>query len=218
MKNQLSTLTWTSRTAFSVLILGLGALVLGDPYVGERVTMNVMELALIVQSESDHISVHELADWIIEDKADYRLIDVRSESEYLAYHIPGSENISISELATANIERNEKIIVYSEGGIHAAQAWMLLAARGYKQSYVLTGGLEEWRNSILFPNLHVGQSAVLGDSIARVQAVCEFFGGSIQSDQPSPDSTPDAPQVHLPKSSSGQTLKGATVKKKKEGC
>jgi hypothetical protein len=53
-------------------------------YLRGAVTLNTRELADIVESEVDHITVDELADWITQDRADYRLIDVRDPESYAA--------------------------------------------------------------------------------------------------------------------------------------
>jgi len=219
MKNPFANLKWTQKTAGIVFLLGVGALFLGNPYKGERVTMNMQDLALMVQDKSDHVTVQELADWLIQGKADFRLIDVRTADEYSEYHIPNAENISITDLTTVDILRNEKIIAYSEGGIHAAQAWMMLAARGFKKSYILFGGLEEWKSAILFPQFPDNPLASQTDSLAKIKAVCAYFGGSVQPQSAGSDlaaSTP-TPKLKLPTSTSAAP-KAAGFKKKKEGC
>ncbi len=217
MKNPLANLRWTQKAAAVTLLLGVGALLLGNPYKGERVTMNIQDLAVMVQDKSDHVTVQELADWQIQGKADYRLIDVRTPEEYNEYHIPNAENISITDLVTADIQRNEKVIIYSEGGIHAAQAWMLLAARGFKKSYILFGGLEEWKSAILFPQFPDNPLASQADSLAKVKAVCAYFGGSVQSQSATSDVAVQTPKLTLP-TTSGTAPKAAGGKKKKEGC
>ncbi|MBL0060804.1 MAG: rhodanese-like domain-containing protein [bacterium] len=98
MKNPFANLTWTQKAAGITLLLGVGALFLGNPYKGERVTMNMQDLALMVQDKSDHVTVQELADWLIQGKVDFHLIDVRTAEEYNEYHIPNAENISITDL------------------------------------------------------------------------------------------------------------------------
>ena len=56
----------------------LGAIaVFASPQRGNVVTLDTRELALIVDGKLDHVSADELADWIIQGRADYRLIDVR---------------------------------------------------------------------------------------------------------------------------------------------
>jgi rhodanese-related sulfurtransferase len=212
---------WTQKAALITFVLGAGALLLGSPYRGARASLELKELGLIVQNTTDHVTVQELADWIIQGRADYRLIDVRSEAEYNDYHIPSAENIQVADLATAEIGRNEKFVLYSQGGIHAAQAWMMLAARGFKHSYILFGGLEEWKDEILFPKLPENPTAAQADSVAKVKSVCAHFGGSAQTGAAGAEvaETKAAPKLQMPSgSASGGAAKAAGVKKKKEGC
>lgn len=219
MKNTLRNLRWNHKLGLVAFLLGLGALLFGSPYKGSHVSMNMQELSLIVQNKTDHITVQTLADWIIQGKSDFRVIDVRAPEEFAAYHIPGSENIEVTDLATADMNRNEKIVVYSEGGIHAAQAWMMLAGRGYKHSYILFGGLEEWKAAILFPRLPDNPTVAERDSVEKIKAACSFFGGSIQSGElaASETKTPSVPKLQLPASTSAAP-KASGGKKKKEGC
>ncbi|MBL7995213.1 rhodanese-like domain-containing protein, partial [bacterium] len=132
MKKIWSDLSLNYRLASIALLLGFIGLFAGSPYHGSRTTINSKELGLIVDNEVDHVKVEELADWIIQGKADFRLLDLRSEKEFNEYRIPLSENVKTSSLEKYPLLRNEKIILYSDGGIHSAQAWFLLKARGYK--------------------------------------------------------------------------------------
>ncbi|MBI5060408.1 rhodanese-like domain-containing protein [candidate division KSB1 bacterium] len=220
MMKLLSGWTWTQKCALIALALGVGAVLPGSPYRGTRVSLDMKELGLIVQNETDHISAPELADWIIQGRADYRLIDVRSDAEYNEYHIQGAESIPVGELATAELGRNEKLVLYSEGGIHAAQAWMLLAGRGFKHSYMLTGGLDEWKDRILFPRLPESPLPAQRDSLARVKSVCAFFGGTPQSGA-AEDALTDSkrvPKLQIPTGGTGTPKAAGGKKKKKEGC
>ncbi len=144
---------WTLKSRLAVLALALGLVALfGGPRDGGTVTLNAAELAAIVESEVDHVTVDELADWIIQGRNDYRLLDVRDPAAYAEYHIPTAESVQITELADYPLLRNEKIVLYSDGGTHSAQAWFLLKARGYGGVYMLLYGLEEWKQRILFPS------------------------------------------------------------------
>ena len=126
MRLSLKQINRNTKIGLLVCLLGLIAAFAGSPYQGSRVTIDTQELADIVQREVDHVGAVELADWIIKGKADYRLIDLRTPDEYDQYHIPSAENVLLADLPTYGLERNEKIILYSEGGIHSAQAWFLL--------------------------------------------------------------------------------------------
>ncbi len=206
------------KLAALLLLLGFLALFAGDPYGGGKTTVDAKELALIVEKQVDHVSVDELADWIIQGRADYRLIDLRSEAEYNQYHIPTAERISLPDLPNAGLMRNEKIVLYSEGGIHSAQAWFLLRSKGYKAVYMLMGGLDEWKERILFPR--PPQQPTPAEELEwqkRVQ-VSRWFGGEPQTEASESvvKAAPALPTPALP--AAGGKTERPQAKKKKEGC
>ena len=82
MRNWMSTLTLNQKLALGAVVLGAVAL-FATPYPGSSVTLDAKELALAVAKEADHVEAPELAAWIIESRADYRLIDLRSEAEFV---------------------------------------------------------------------------------------------------------------------------------------
>jgi hypothetical protein len=218
MKNPLTNLNWKQRIALLALVLGLIALFAGNPYRGGHVTLDIKELALMVQNERDHVSVEQLADWIIQGRSGYRLLDLRSEKEFDEYHVPSAESVPLSSLSDYPIQRNEKIILYSEGGIHASQAWFLLAAKGYKHVYLLTGGLDEWREKILFPAIPENATAEQQAQFTKLKEVSRFFGGTPQTGAASGQTAvkKEMPKMPMPSASAPPVPSGG--KKKKEGC
>lgn len=215
MKN----LTLNKKLAFIAIGLAFIGLFLGNPYKGNLVSMNTTELGMIVEGKVDHVTVQDLADWIIQAKMDFKLIDLRTEQEYNEYHIPNSENINIAALEKTSIPKTEKIVLYSEGGIHSAQAWMLLKAKGYKGVYILFGGLEDWKDQILFPKLSETATPEQIAKFEKTKEVSKFFGGT-----PSVGGTADVktetPKMEMPKldNQSGNKAPDGAPKKKKEGC
>lgn len=169
---------WTisHKLALLALVLGVFAL-LGTAEKSGTVQLDTQELARIVEGEVDHVDVEELADWIVQGRSDYRLLDVRASEEYARYHIPTAENVRLVELRDYPLYRNEKIVIYSDGGIHAAQAWFLLQAHGYVSSYILLGGLELWKDEVLFPALAEGADASARAAFEKRRSVSVFFGG-----------------------------------------
>jgi rhodanese-related sulfurtransferase len=207
------------KLAAIAIFLGLTAFIISDPFDNAHAKINVKELALIVQNEVDHVNVDELADWIIKSKTDYRLVDIRTEKEFNEYNIPGSENIPITSLFDGQLARNEKIILYSEGGIHSAQAWFLLKAKDFRNVYMLRGGLEEWKDKILFPKLGVNASDDENARFEIASAISRYFGGTPQivsgnEITVSVEIPKVAPKIQTPTGSAAGTAK----KKKREGC
>jgi rhodanese-related sulfurtransferase len=214
MKN----LSLNKKLAGIAVILGFLALFLGNPYKGSHYNINSQELALITGNAVDHVKVEELADWIIQGKSDFRLIDLRTEKEFTEYHIPGAENIPMQTLDKANLQKNEKIILYSEGGIHSAQGWMVLRAKDYKGVYILFGGLEEWNEKILFPKIPENPTPEQLLAFDKIKEVSKFFGGTSKTG--SSAEIKETPKVQAPKLETPSTTPGTTSepKKKKEGC
>lgn len=218
MKVRVPSLTPNQKLALLAGLFGFLALFAGSPYTGNTATINVKELAVMVQRETDHVTVDELADWIIKGKADYRLIDLRSPNEFEEYHIPGAENSSIATLPDVGFLRNEKIVLYSEGGTHAAQAWFLLKALGYKNVYILKDGLAEWKDRILFPSLAENASTEENAAFEKRKEMSKYFGGSPQLGGTTASSAPQIvmPKLEMPSVPAAPSV--ATKKKKKEGC
>ena len=227
MRGWISRLTLNQQLAVAAVVLGAVAL-FAAPYPGTKVTLDAKELALVVGTEADHVEAPELAAWIIENRADYRLIDLRSEAEFAQYHIPTAQNVPLNVLTDSGLLRQEKLVLYSEGGIHSAQAWMLLRAQGYKSVYMLKGGLDEWKDQVLFPAVADNPTPTERARDERLKSISAFFGGQPRSaaavaagaaSTPAMATpvAPASPAVVAPPSPAGGA-KPAAAKKKKEGC
>ncbi|RCK77542.1 MAG: hypothetical protein IGBAC_1851 [Ignavibacteriae bacterium] len=217
MKSFISKLNIKQKLAAVALLLGIIAIFAGNPYKDAYAKIDTKEIALIIQKELDHITAEELADWIIQGKSDYRLIDLRSEKEFEEYHIPTAENIQLTMLSDYTFLPAEKIILYSEGGIHSAQAWFLLVAKGYRNAYMLKGGLEEWKDKILFPTISQNPSPDEVKHFEKIKEVSKYFGGSPQTGKEENVTIKQTlPKLEMPKQVTPQV--GTQKKKKKEGC
>jgi len=227
MPGWISRLTLNQKLALGAVALGAAAL-FAAPYPGSTVTLDTKELALVIGTEADHVEAPELAAWIIESRADYRLIDLRTEGEFAQYHIPTAVNVPMNVLTDAGLGRQEKLVLYSEGGIHSAQAWMLLRAQGYKSVYMLKGGLDEWKDQVVFPVIADNPTPEQRARDERLKSISAFFGGQPRSataaaagaaGTPAMETAavPVSPKVVGPPSPAGG-VKPTAAKKKKEGC
>ena len=217
MKELMKKSTMNQRMAAIAMILGVFALFAGDPYRGRIATIDAKELALVVHNEVDHITPANVADWIIAGRADYRLVDMRKAEEYATYHIPGAENISLAELTDDRFLRDEKIVLYSDRGIHAAQGWFLMRSQDFRGAYILLGGLEAWKNEVLFPSLPATATDAEQIDFAKKREVSAYFGGSPRTGGANASGQAFvAPNIEMPvpvvPPASG------AKKKKKEGC
>lgn len=219
MKKHFSELSLEKKLGLIALTLGFLALFGANPYERTFTSLNTKEIAYASESRNSKIDVLELAGWLIQGKADYKLIDVRSENSFNEYHIPEAQNFSVLALQNSPLQKNEKIILYSDNEMEAAQAWFLLKSKGYKAVYILSGGLDSWKNRILFPKASANASADEQANYEKIKEISKHFGGVPQS--VSEESTPKTP-VQLPKlqapASSNNQAGAAAPRKRKEGC
>jgi rhodanese-related sulfurtransferase len=209
-------LTLNQKLAAAAVAMGIVALG-ADPHGGPRVMLDTKELALRASRDLDRTSVLELADWIVQGRADYRLIDVRDETAFAEYHIPTAEPVPMSALMEYPLLRNEKIVIYGDD-VRSAQGWFLLKATGFKAVYILDGGIDAWRDGVLFPVFSADPTPFQRARDEKLAGLSLFFGGQPQSghvgDRPR---VPRAPEMKL-SAPVAVPVGQAARKKKKEGC
>jgi rhodanese-related sulfurtransferase len=182
--------TLNAALGVAALAAGLLAALGGSATPGSDGSLDVMEVATDIEQERDRISALELARWIRDARPNFRLIDLRSGDDFDAFHIPGAERMSVSEVVRAPW-KDETVVLYGSDGTRAAQTRVLLRARGVRDSYYLRGGAMEWARTIAAPTLPANPAP---DEAARWREVADmsrWFGGTPrQSDSllPTPDS------------------------------
>ena len=188
------------KLVIAALICVILLILVGEPHDRSTISIDPKELAYLVQNELDHVPALTLAQWIAVDKKKIRLLDVRDKSEYDTYHIPPAENTSLISIADAHFDRNDTIVLYSQGGVHAAQALFILWARGYKHSFMLKGGLNEWNDDVLSPKLSGPATGHARDSLDAVARLSKYFGGAPTAAPPRTKSLPTLPPKEREKS------------------
>ena len=147
-------------------------------------TGTAARLAKSIAAEQDHVSVAELSDWVIKDQRDYELVDIRDIADYDAGHIQDAQHIPLAALmsdeALAALPRGRKIVVYSNGTAHAAQAALLLRLVD-RDAYALLGGFNYWQAYLKDPD-SAGVAQMDPVQRAEYQAVSCFFEGDYLAD------------------------------------
>jgi len=94
------------------------------------------------------ISVQELAK-MRKEKIPHQLIDVREAYEFKFCHIDGLL-IPLDEIESrsAEVNRNQKVVVQCRSGQRSATAIALLEQQGFTNLYNLTGGILAWSDEI----------------------------------------------------------------------
>ncbi|MCX6170455.1 MAG: rhodanese-like domain-containing protein [Ignavibacteriales bacterium] len=222
MKEWFMKLSRSKKLAMAAAFLGIIALFIANPTDDNKIYVNAKEMALSTVKDQDKIDVMTLADWLIKEKSDFTLVDLRNEKEYSEYNIPTSVNIRMEDLLGSGLMRNQTILLYGIDDISAAQAWFVLKSSNYKGVYILSGGLNEWKNQILFPKLALNATPEQTAAFEKAKQISAYFGGTPQlataeqtTSAASPTIKPTTPV--LPKLST-PAVGGKAVKKKKEGC
>jgi rhodanese-related sulfurtransferase len=136
-------------------LLGVLALFAGSPYRARPVV---------------DVTAVELAEWLRDRKPDLRIIDVRTEEQFDAYHLPRAERMDVDSLAATPFKPEETIVLVS-GDERAAQAF------GNRQVYVLRGGLHEWIDDVMNPTIAADASPAARAAFQRASVVSRYFGG-----------------------------------------
>jgi rhodanese-related sulfurtransferase len=212
--------TTNQRLAAIAVLLGVGALFSTTT---ARASLDPRELAVAIASGTNRVQPRDLADRILEGRSDYRLIDLRDTAAFAAYHIPGAENLPLTSLADPGIGHTETVLLYSEDGSRAAEAWVLLRAQRYQAVYVLDRGLDGWKQDVLFPALKESPAnQAERQANERLRQVSIHFGGAprMGGEQGAASATPAMtvamPKIEAPVLPAGERKPAA--KKKKEGC
>ena len=145
----------------------------------------------------DRVSVEQLAEWLIEERGDFVLIDVRSQDEHAQATIRDARNIPLAELVTsetiASLPADRKVVVYSNGSENAAKAVTMLRLAGL-DAHLVTGGYNAWHQRILNPDIPAEE--LDGESLqvsAQRSYACYFVGdreGGAERAEPRPFEPP----------------------------
>ena len=143
-----------------------------------QASAQVASLAGVIAREEDHVDALQLARWIKDGKPGLRVIDLRDRIDTGTYVIPGAELVALGDLATISIGAGDFLVLYSDGGAHAAQGWVLLQMRGIRNARVLKDGMAAWEDDVLEPVLPTGSDEASRAADARTRELSLWFGGT----------------------------------------
>ncbi|HLP74624.1 MAG TPA: rhodanese-like domain-containing protein [Bacteroidales bacterium] len=145
------------RNILALFLVPMGLVIAAVPQNKTRqFRLSADELLTEVNTRTQYIDAESVADMVVKKDPSLQLIDVRSKDEFEAYSLPGSINIPLNDLLSEEYSDilNQDIkmnIFYSNSTLAANQAWMVTRQLGYKNNFVLEGGLNYWFEAILNP-------------------------------------------------------------------
>ena len=159
------------------LLLGLLAALAGTPDEATSDSSDVDVNAILAGRRVEMIDARTLAEWIMENRHDYPLLDLRPQKDYERYHIPFA--VGVRQWITENTggEIEEPMVVYAQGALLPGDSTGHPASQDGDLIYVLRGGLEEWKKTVLFPDLS-DIDRLAEEDVERIRRVSLFFGGN----------------------------------------
>ncbi len=165
------------QLAIIASLLAVLAAIVGNPYRGQTKPDEMHDAVTLDSTLVKYVDALQLAGWIMEKKDDFNLIDLRSAKEFDEYHIPYAQNIIQDSLIQDVLDGNEKIVVCTQDEKLSKEAWSILKVKSGEELYFLKGGMSQWMQEILFPNLTQSDSNDKAQ-IETLKRISLYFGGS----------------------------------------
>lgn len=137
-----------------MLVLAIGTLMIKKTNEPNQIEPQQLLYELIQPTR--YVSTDQVAKMIISNDPSLEIIDVRSPEEFQQYSLPGAINIPIDSLVASNSLMyfgipGTKVVFVSNDDIKADQSWVLTKRLGFKSTYVMKGGLNQWMETIIQP-------------------------------------------------------------------
>lgn len=210
---------------FALVLAGLGvaALFAGNPYRPATARVDARELALEAGAATEQVTPVQLADLLIAGRNDFLLIDVRDAADFAAYHLPGAINVPLATLTADVAARSDRLLLCSDSDLRSAQAWFLLRSLDFRAVHLLAGGVQAWKDQVLFPPAPpAGATPAEQVEFARRAAIAAHFGGAPRTGSagvsPSAPAAPELPKLAPPPPPAPEGAAPAPARKKREGC
>jgi rhodanese-related sulfurtransferase/rubrerythrin len=95
----------------------------------------------------------------------FTLLDVRQPEEYEIRHIPGAKLIPVADIGSRidELDADKPTIVYCAIGGRSRVAAQMLAGKGFKEVYNLSGGIKAWESGAAFGSEDLGMNLFSGN-------------------------------------------------------
>jgi len=205
------------RILLALFIIPLGLIIAAVPSnTTHPYKLSATQMLAEATSSSQFLSPDAVADQIIQKDPNLQLIDVRTPDEFLKFNLPGAINIPLSDLLSEEfkdlLDQDIKMnVFYSNGTLQANEAWMITTQLGYKNNYVLQGGLNYWAETIMNPGTPASTSP--DEEMAKYdfrKGASMALGGSVSGSMANSPADTKAPPKPI--------IKKETKKKVQGGC
>jgi rhodanese-related sulfurtransferase len=194
-------ITLSPRMTLTAVLLLLGVIIAAVPKnTTTPYKLSATQILDELKSGTQYLEPEQVAQMLVEKDPYLQLIDIRSLNEYEKFSLQGAVNIPLVNLLSPDFvgtfdQDTRMNVFYGNGTTQANEAWMLLRQLGYKNIYVLRGGLNYWAEAILNPSAPPSTSS--NDDLARYDfrrgAGQALGGGKMSSAQSAPGTKAKVP-------------------------
>ncbi len=187
MKN----ITLSPRMVITAVLLSLGLIIAAVPKnTTKPYKLTAAQILDEIKSGTQYLEPEQVAQMLVEKDPYLQLIDIRPQNEFEKFSLPGAISIPVDNLLSPDqaevFDQDVRLnVFYGNGTTQANEAWMLLRQLGYKNIYVLRGGLNYWAEAILNPTAPPSTSP--NDDLARYDfrmgASQALGGGALSSSE-----------------------------------
>lgn len=144
-----------TREKFSVLLLLLGLVLAILPLRATRsLSGNPRDILHESLNENSALTPDQVARLIVNEDSALLLIDLRPAAEFSQFTIPGAINIPYEEMLKKDPQTylgsgDFKNVFFSNGDLKSGYAVVIAGGLGYKNCYLMKGGMNEWFSTIM---------------------------------------------------------------------
>lgn len=186
-----------AAVVFLAVVLALAATMVRGVGAGP---VNAPAIVQTIVEEKDHVTPGELANWLVEKRQDFELVDIRQPWQFDDYHIPSAINVPLPQLfqeeGLKKLSREKKIVVYGLGAGHAAQAQLLLSLKGYN-AFSLREGISSWWDNVMTP-LSLRSESPSPEGYQQAKRLRDYFTGTAPPSGAAAPPPVAAPPVQAP--------------------
>jgi len=179
---------YKSMVLITLLLITILAFI---PQPEKRITVHTDPTILADAIVNKNAMIHPdiLAKWIIEERSDIIVVDLRSEEDFNKYAIKTSVNMPVKEFLTSGKDElgmDMVTVLVSNDDNQSSQVWLLLKMMGYENTFVLQGGANFWVENYVNPTKPPESSpdSEIFKYEFRKSAAGYFGGGAVVKEAP----------------------------------
>jgi rhodanese-related sulfurtransferase len=175
-----------------VFVLIIGIIIIYLPENKSEGINQISEKTLMekITDNNRFVSPQQFAYNLMNNNKEFEVVDVRNTKEFSISHFPGSVNVPLDQLKEDYLENlirkeNKKVVFVSDGGVEASKAWIFASRSGYKNIWVLEGGINNFISDIFFPEKPGEKETdytILSNYRFRLKAAEYFKNGELLKD------------------------------------